>query len=290
LLGVMSKLCGKTGMRDLAGPMYEPAFSAGLADTGDAVVREAAAQGLVNVNKPQALRIFKERKLAEDSSLGVRRIMIILAGDVGDVDELNWLAERLGANGEAEAAWTSMSAILQRQGSTVILNWVELLKGNAAHAAKVTELLSLAETRLQAEKNAEQLRAVRIELLNRYLSTGDTVRAVGVFSRRLIEQKDLEANDSFVEVIREYLDSELVAADNKISLINAFGALIPPTGASWPKWLAQLKTWQKQFLPVTPGTPAPVAPLEQPATTPSTPASTTPDKPAASGTGPRPSY
>ncbi len=273
LLGVMAKLCGKPGIRDVAGTLYQPVFLAALNDTSDAAVRESAAQGLVNVSKPKALEVFKERKLAEDPSPGVRRIAIALAGSVGDVEELDWLAKRLDVNGESEAAWTAMSAILQRQGSTIMLSWVARLKRSSGNAGKVTELLSLAETRLLAEKNAEQLLAVRIELLNRYLSTGDIARSAGVFSRRLIEQKDIEPDDPMVEALRAYLGSEVAGSDGKTAMVNALGAITAPTGTSWPKWAAQLKIWQKQFLPSIPATSVPEIPIGQPSMKPVPPAS-----------------
>lgn len=249
LLMVMAKLCGKTALRDVAAIIYQPAFVAGLSDTMDATVREASVTGLANIGKPQAYSSFRDRKLMEDPSPAVRKIVMGLAGEVGDEKDLVWLSERLSIPGESEAAWSSMTSILQRQGSMVILGWIDKLKANAGNLSRVTDLLGMAEVRLQGDQNAAALLSVRMELLGRYLSIGDHARAVGVFSRRLIEQKDLKPDDPLVVLLQTYLNSETVPGETKAALLNALGAITAPAGTSWPNWAEQLKAWQKQFLP-----------------------------------------
>ncbi len=252
LLMVMAKLCGKTALRDVATTLYQPALLAGLSDTADATVREAAVTGMANIGKPQAYAAFRDRKLGDDPSPAVRKIVIGLDGEVGDEEDLAWLSDRLTINGEAEAAWSAMASILQRQGAVVILGWIEKLKTNAGNMSRVTELLGMVEGRLQGEKNAVSLLAVRMELLGRYLSVGDIARAVGVFSRRLIEQKDLKSDDALIVLVQTYLNSGTVTKETKAALINALGAIAAPTGTVWPHWSEQLKAWQKEYLPPVP--------------------------------------
>jgi HEAT repeat protein len=259
LLMVMAKLCGKTALRDVATMLYQPALLAGLSDAADATVREAAVVGMANIGKPQAYAAFRDRKLGDDPSPAVRKIVIGLAGEVGDEEELAWLSDRLAINGEAEAAWSAMASILQRQGAVVILGWIEKLKANAGNMSRVTELMGIVEGRLQGEKNAVSLLAVRMELLGRYLSVGDIARAVGVFSRRLIEQKDLKSDDPLIVLVQTYLNSGTVTKETKAALINALGAIAVPTGTVWPRWAEQLKAWQKEYLPPVP-TPAATKP------------------------------
>lgn len=249
LLMVMAKLCGKTALRDIAATMYQPAFLAGLSDTEDATIRAAAVTGLVNIGKPQAYASFRDRKLMDDPNPAVRKIVIGLVGEVGDEEDLVWLSERLSMTGEAEAAWAAMASILQRQGSVVILGWIDKLKASAANISRVTELLGMAETRLQGDQNSPTLLTIRMELLGRYLSVGDHARAVGVVSRRLIEQKDLKSDDPLIVLIQTYLNSGTVSNETKVALINALGAITTPTGTNRPNWTEQLKVWQKQYLP-----------------------------------------
>ncbi|NLH17436.1 MAG: hypothetical protein GX455_12735 [Phycisphaerae bacterium] len=254
LLMVMAKLCGKTALRDIAATIYQPAFLSGLSDTEDIIVREAAVTGLANIGKPQAYALFRDRKLMDDPNPAVRKIVIGLVGEVGDEEDLVWLSERLSITGEAEAAWASMVSILQRQGSVVILGWIDKLKANAANLSRVTELLGMAETRLQGDQNSPALLTIRMELLGRYLSVGDHARAVGVVSRRLIEQKDLKSDDPLIVLVQTYLNSGTVSNETKVALINALGAITTPAGISRPNWTEQLKVWQKQYLPQIPST------------------------------------
>lgn len=276
LLMVMAKLCGKTALRDLATMLYQPALLAGLSDGTDTSVREAAVTGMANIGKPQAYAAFLDRKLEDDPSPAVRKIVIGLAGEVGDEEDLAWLSDRLAISGEAEAAWSAMASILQRQGAMVILGWIEKLKANAGNMARVTELLGMVEGRLKGEKNASALLAVRMELLGRFLSVGDTSRAVGVFSRRLIEQKDLKSDDPLIVLVQTYLNSGTVTNETKAALINALGAIAAPTGTVWPGWAEQLKAWQKEYLP-----PVPIPAGSKPgAELPSVPSSTSGGKPS----------
>lgn len=252
LLMVMAKLCGKTALRDVAAALYQPALLAGLSDSADAGVREAAVIGMANIDKSQAYAAFRDRKLTEDTSPAVRKIVIGLVGEVGDEEDLIWLSDRLAVTSEAEAAWSAMASILQRQGAVVILGWIEKLKTNAGNMSRVTELLGIVEGRLQGDKNAVSLLAVRMELLGRYLSVGDISRGVGVFSRRLIEQKDLKSDDPLIVLVQTYLNSGTVPKETKAAVINALGAIAAPTGTVWPQWAGQLKAWQKEYLPPVP--------------------------------------
>ena len=108
-----------------AGKLYGPIFEAALTDATDAV-RLAAIDGLISINKVEALRRFR-RDLSKDTSLAVRTRLMDLYGEGGTSDDLDGLFLRLGQNGEGDAAWKAMSRIFTRCSADVLDQWVAKL-------------------------------------------------------------------------------------------------------------------------------------------------------------------
>ena len=123
LLGAMAGLCAQRSVsRSQAITLYNPLFEQALKDPTDAV-RQAAADGFVNIDKAAALKRLK-KDLVEDSSPSIRAKLIDLAGEVGIPEDLDWLAKKIGVQGESEAAWQAMLKIFRRSGADVMAAWI----------------------------------------------------------------------------------------------------------------------------------------------------------------------
>lgn len=250
LLSHMAQLASVPGYKTKAGEFFQPLFLEALDTPGSGNgLREAAVNGLAALDKSAALKLFREKNLANDSSAGVRRGVIAVAGDVGDVSDLNWLLKKLTSNGDAETAWQAMIAILNRQGAEVVYSWAVQLGDTTANPPRQRELLGLAASKADAEKNESLAAQVRILLLDAHLKAGDIPKAGAVVAWRLLQQKDIAAGDPFIGAVEAWLANPEVAADKKTILIQTLAGVIKPEGAAWTNWTAKLRLWEEQFVP-----------------------------------------
>jgi len=109
LVETMRRLCGQSGYKAEAAKRFAALFERGLRDETD-LVREAAVEGLINIDKAKALKVLA-KDYANDRSAVVRNRVIELAGEAGSKDDLEWLYEKLGSGGESKAAWQAMLKI-----------------------------------------------------------------------------------------------------------------------------------------------------------------------------------
>ncbi len=249
LLGVMARLCGKTSHKASAGLLYREAFLQGLAektDKTDNTVREAAAEGLVNIDRAKAFGLFKARGLIDDASPAVRRTVFSAAAQVGGADDLDWLAGKLSANGDAVYAWQAMVEVLGRQGSEVVMKQADKLADDSSRVQRQLELLIMVEKKASGEKNSAVLVESRWRLLDIYLKAGDIPKAVGVFARRLLEQKDLPEDDPLAAIVELWLGSAEATAAQKTAMVEGLAGIKNVAEAQWPMWEAKLRIWRNK--------------------------------------------
>ena len=279
LLHVMARLCGNGVHQQEAAWLFGQFFLEGLGTAEDNAVREAAAAGLVNIDKSVAFRLFKDTGLANDASLVVRRAVVKLAGELGGKEDVTWLSERINGNGEAEAAWQAMRDILLREDGATVYAWAQKVAAGEDTFGHARELLEMAEKKAEGEKDATLLRAartnlcdwygqrgdyaktidyagqllaastdsvemekLRLRLLEAYLQTADAARAAQLLTERLTV-RDMGAEDAFMTRIGAFLGLRDINPGTKTAVVEALDGIKPP--AARPRWTAQLKIWRQ---------------------------------------------
>jgi HEAT repeat protein len=281
LLGAMAGLCAPRSVcRDQAAQIYRPLFEGALSDPAD-LVRQAAVDGLVHIDRTSALSRLR-KDLVNDPSPIIRKKLIDLRGEVGGEEDLPWLAEKMGTTGESDPAWQAMLKIFKRAGVTVLTEWIAKLDSdNSPNKVSAEQKISLLETveqkavgenrpgvlkdtrarlaRLyhasgqferaakcleflrEVAQTAEEKKAVLPELLDAYLRWPN-VESVAKLVRNCLLEKDLDPNGAFVYVIDEYLSDPPAGADTG-AVLQALLQIDMKNLPSRPMWQALLKRW-----------------------------------------------
>jgi hypothetical protein len=216
----------------------------------------------------------------------IRTRIINLAGEVGDKDDLDWLAQQMGATSEGELAWKTMLKIfkLNDTDATVLNGWVSKF-GSSTSKLKLSDdqllsFLLIAERKAFSEKKTEMLKDVRSRLVDIYKKIGDFDKAAEYlgFLRKSadsseekeaisIKQLDVYLKGSKIEdaglLVQNYLlGSDLDPNSRIVELIDDYLANLPAgvdansilaefTKLKSPedrvKWQAQLKEWVERF-------------------------------------------
>jgi len=266
-----------------AAELYRPLFEKGLSDEAD-LVREAAVDGLLYINRAEALANLRGG-FVNDRSITIRKKLIDAAGEVGGEEDLVWLVDKIGVNGEGEPAWQSILKILRRSGTGVLANWVarlesETLRDRLSGEQKLA-FLEIAEQKAAGENNTVMLSSVSRALADIYKERGD-FEAAARYLGMLNETGTAEVKKSVVpELLDVYLRwpkpelaAELVAncllegdIDPNSAIVRAIDAFLvePPEGTDTnavlqamagieirnprtrPKWQVQLKRWIQRF-------------------------------------------
>jgi len=252
LLNEMAKLCEKNSpCRAEATRLFKPAFVTSLAADDNDSLREAAVQGLVNIDKAAALAEFKERTLTEDSSLTIRKTVIVLAGAIGTVEDLDWLAAKIGVSGVAESAQQAIVEILKRQGSAVVADFSARLGEGTTNGEYVKNLLEMAEKKAEDENDTSVLLSVRLSLLDIYLISGNAVKTAAIVTKHLNESEYFTADDEVACRIEAYLNSQDVKITNKTELVTLLSD-IKAGDTAGPMWTELLNTWRQKITPENP--------------------------------------
>ncbi|MHC4693928.1 MAG: HEAT repeat domain-containing protein, partial [Planctomycetota bacterium] len=113
LLTAMAGLCAqRSACRARSSKLFESSFVQALNDETD-LVREAAVDGLIYIDKTKALNIL--RGFINDSNPIVRKKIIEISGEVGSQEDLVWLSGKIDSSveGESEPAWQAMLEIFK---------------------------------------------------------------------------------------------------------------------------------------------------------------------------------
>ncbi|MHC4462728.1 MAG: HEAT repeat domain-containing protein [Planctomycetota bacterium] len=279
LLSAMADLCAQSVCQAESSKLFKPLFEEALTDETN-LVREAAVNGLVYIDKAKALKILRD--FIKDNSEIVRKKVIELAGEVGNQDDLFWLWEKIGLAAESEPAWQAMLKIFKRSEAAVLAKWVGKfvspipnVKGKLSDEQKVS-FLEMAERKATSENKVEMLRNIRSKLADLYKKSGDFEKAAKYFgvilqdartaehkeliladlmdaylrwpniqsAKELVAncllEKDLDRNSAVVGMIDNYLSNPPAGVDPE-AVLKALIQIKPPPQR--PKWLEQVKLW-----------------------------------------------
>jgi len=279
LLSAMADLCAQSVCQAESARLFKPLFEEALSDETD-LVREAAVNGLVYIDKVKAIKILRD--FVKDNSEIVRKKVIELAGEVGNQDDLVWLREKIGLTAESEPAWQAMLKIFKRSEADVLAKWVGKFdlpttntKGKLSDEQKVS-FLEMAERKAAGENKLKILRDIRKKLAELYKKSGDFEKAARYLGMMLKDaqtaeekesilaelmdaylrwpnvksakdlvancllEKDLDPNSAIVGAIDNYLSSPPAGADPE-AVLEALTQINPPPER--PKWLEQVKLW-----------------------------------------------
>jgi HEAT repeat protein len=172
LLAAMAGLCAQGDYKAQAQKLYGSLFEEALGDVSD-LVREAAVDGLIRIDKTRALRLLR-KDFVNDPSVVVRRKLIVLAGEVGGTSDLDWLVKKIGSTGEGDLAWQAMLSIFRGSGcdASVLDSWVGKFasgnNGGKLSDERMISLLKIAETKAESDNKLEMLKRMREKLAELY--------------------------------------------------------------------------------------------------------------------------
>ncbi len=285
LLNVMTRLCSDGSYRSEAAKLFEPVFLDSL-QNGAGLVKETAITGLISIDKVRALAVLtdKQKGLINDENPVIRKTLMELAGSVGGKEQLVWLSERLGVNGERETAWQAMLQIFKRCDAQVVSEWINKFsdQSNTSSVLSPEELiylLEMAEQKATAENKVEMLRDLRMKIADRYKQTEQFDKAAKYFGMLLdgaegvereemlallvevelragwysavaelvanrLLEKDLAPDDIVVQEISRFLVDLATAADCR-ALLEVMESI--KNTQERPMWPAVLKYWRARF-------------------------------------------
>jgi len=226
-------------------------------------VRQAAVEGLVNIDKVAALRRLRT-DFARDPSAAIRARLVDVAGEVGGQEDLDWLLKKLGVTGEGEPAWQAMLKIFRRSNTDVMGSWMTrfdtLAAPNRLSPARTTSFLTLVEQKAQGENKLDKLRAARVKLFGLYAAVNDLARATEYMNRVLGATGDDQGKNSAVAslldaclrsdsanadlagtLIEKYLAENDLGPDNPLAKSLGTYLKTPPAGADPNALLAKLR-------------------------------------------------
>lgn len=282
LLTTMASLCARSVYRAQAADLFKPLFEEALSDRTE-LVREAAVDGLVYIDKTEALNVLR-KGFVEDSSIIVRQKVIELAGEVGGQQDLVWLSKKTSLPAESDSAWQAMLKIFRRCEVGVLEEWMDKFAsaetGVGLSDEQKISFLETAERKAVGDNKIEMVKVVRgkqalaytksgeferaaqylgllveaaetveekeeilASLLDVYLRWSKTGLAVQLMSNCLLE-KDLGPDNCLVLSIDNYLITSGGTAEAG-AVLGALNRI--ETGESRPMWREQLRNWNRRL-------------------------------------------
>lgn len=272
IVSVMSKLCQEgSHYRVDAVNIFGKSFEAGLADSLG-LVRGASVVGIENIGQAEAIKIFRERKLYDDSVDSIRLNIFQLAEKAGGSEDMEWLSGKMNNNGDAEPAWKAFLAIITRGSFEQMLSWTERLSAGNINSNYKTQLLLAVESKA-VQGNLAIPANLKLALADVYEQSGDFDKSIGylndyigqsgtndslkatltrvylkkqdianaiVIIESLIKEKDITPDNSICGVIEAFMKDPAANPDQKNALIAGL-AIIP--APERPSWAELLKSW-----------------------------------------------
>jgi HEAT repeat protein len=284
LLTAMAGLCAqRSACREESAKQFEPLFEQALDDETD-LVREAAVDGLIYIDKAKALNILRD--FVNDSNPVVRKKIIGLTGEIGSEEDLTWLSSKIDstAESESEPAWQAMLVIFKGSDAGILDEWIAKFETPSMKVKLSVEqkisFLEIAEGKAVRENKLEMLKNIRATLAALYKQTGayeQAAKYLGILQSEAKEaeerdkilaelldaylrwpsldaattlvdncllEKDLEPNSVIVLAIDNYLREPPAGVDPNVAL-KALNDINP--SRERPKWLMQVKRWLSGF-------------------------------------------
>jgi len=290
LLNSMAALCGQSSYNARAVRLYERFFVEALSNESDPV-REAAVNGLINIDKSAALRQLRNDHV-NDKNINIRRQLIALAEEVGTIDDLTWLVEKINANSEGPLAWRAMMSIFEHSSAATINEWIPKLEERSLAGARMISFLELAERKASADARTEMLRSIRYKLASRYIEAADLTRAAeylgnllrddtdqnrrrqlraelmsvyinagnlkaaGLLVANRLLEADISAESPLAKVIDDYIKNPNGAIEPS-ALLEELSKIDARTAGDRPKWKMQLTGWAKYLASIPKPAPEP---------------------------------
>ncbi|MBN1795617.1 MAG: HEAT repeat domain-containing protein [Sedimentisphaerales bacterium] len=216
LLNSMAMLCSRGVYRQQAIEKYERMFVAALSDE-NALVREAAVKGLINISKSQALAKLR-RDFTNDSSANIRKAIIGLAEEVGTAEDLAWLFDKTGNDPDGAAAWKAMLGIFEQVDVEMMSQWTAKIEASELEATKRISFFEIFERKSEGNNNKELLKKARLELAGLYRQINELNQA-SKYLAELIKDETHEAEKEKLkgELLQLYLTNDQI--DSAKSLI-----------------------------------------------------------------------
>ncbi len=219
LLGTMARLCGQNVYKPESAKRFAGPFEQALNDESD-LVREAAVDGLICVDRPRALKLLA-KDFVNDRSQIVRDRVMELAGEVGGKDDLSWLWDKLGANSEGKTAWQAMLKIFNNCDVNVIEDWIGRFDSQAGKGKLSDEqcvsFFELAERKAVTENRAEIIRVTREKLAQFYAKAGQFEQAAEYLGKLRGAAKTAEQKEAILgQLVDVYLRWPRVEAATQI--------------------------------------------------------------------------
>lgn len=261
LLAAMAQLCAKSGWPTEVAGLYRPVFEEALSDQTDNV-RQAAVDGLINIDKAAALRRLRVG-FVDDPNPSIRNKIIVLAGDVGGSEDLEWLAHKIGQPDGGDAAWQAMLKVFPRVRPEVIDRWAaEFDAPNSEHeltAQQKTAFFLVVEQNARTVNDSERLRRAQIRLFALYAGSNDLTKASEYMDSLFAtvsgsgDGADIGAQllemclkavpphlDLASEVVAKYLSRNDLSPDNPVAVSLDHYLTEPPEGGDPNSLLARL--------------------------------------------------
>jgi HEAT repeat protein len=206
LLNSMAMLCGQSVYSAQAAKMYRQYFVTALTDEDD-LIREAAVNGLININKAQAYERLRV-EFINDKSVNIRRRLVALADEMGTADDLEWLSEKINSGAEETGAWKAMLRIFEDSDCKLLAKWIEPLETRNIAPVRMIAFLEIVERKAQAENNTDLLNTVRQKLAALYAQTQQRDKAKQYYGDLIKSdnQSVFQADQMRAELLRLYLD------------------------------------------------------------------------------------
>lgn len=255
--------------------LFEQFFQEAL-DSKTSSVREAAVDGLRYIDETRALSTLRKKGFYKDPSPNVRSRMIDMAKNVGGVEDLSFLAEKIGSNSESQSAWQAMVRIFNQSDANILNEWMEQLTGSQSKLTddQKIEFLKIAEAKTaggnqsQARKKLADLLyktnqfeqaavlfaglktdAQSLEEKNLYLSRQldaslrlPNLEKAAELIKSCLSDANVEPKNIVIQSIESYLNSQSHTAD-----VDALLKMLMGIEVSSPGWKTQLASWADRF-------------------------------------------
>ncbi len=217
LLNSMATLCGQSAYGNQAAKRYRQYFVAALTEEDD-LVREAAVNGLININKPEAYRRLRT-DFVNDKSVNIRKRLISLAEEMGTVEDLGWLSEKISSSPEEAGAWKAMLRIFESGNSKLLSDWIEPLESKKIAPVRMVAFFEIVERKAQAENNNALLNTARYKLARLLAQTQQRDRAKEYYGDLIKTDKNAAHRDQLrAELLELYLsDGQIKLAGSLIT-------------------------------------------------------------------------
>ncbi len=206
LLDSMAILCGQSAYKESAAAMYKRIFDAALSENNSRV-RAAAVTGLININKFQALQQLR-KDFVNDENPGIRIKLITLANEVGQIQDIEWLVNKINQNSEGAAAWKAMLKIFEDSNSKELFKWLPKLQAKNATKPQQIALLEIIERKAESENNASVLKQAQTQLADLYKQNNQLDKSAEYLGILIKKTKDKERDQFTADLLSIYLKGQ----------------------------------------------------------------------------------